>query len=153
MAMPDGTLIFCASASLLLAYGKIKDDVKDEKGGKRLAALAASPFASIMKRKSSKKLAALEKTIENSLECLSQYEKSAHEPSVDRPAEIFGELLSEIFSHGLEGTESKLAKKIGFHVGGCGSAHAGDNNRIHVIIDIFLIHTNLTVRKCYINTV
>ena len=117
MAMPDGTLIFCASASLLLAYGKIKDDVKDEKGGKRLAALAASPFASIMKRKSSKKFAALEKTIENSLECLSQYEKSAHEPSVDRPAEIFGELLSEIFSHGLEGTESKLAKKIGFHVG------------------------------------
>ena len=117
MAKPDGTLAFCASASLLLAYGKINDDIKDEKGAKKLAALVSSPFLSLMKRKSAKKLAELEKTIENSLECLSQYEKSASEPSVDRPAEIFGELLSEIFSYGLDGTEKKLAKKIGFHIG------------------------------------
>lgn len=117
MAKPNDSLEFCASASLLLAHGKIIDDVKDEKGAKKLAALIVSPFVSLMKRNPSKKLSDLEKPISDSLASLSEYEKGAKEPSVDRPAEIFGELLSRIFSHGLEGTEEKLAKKIGFHIG------------------------------------
>ena len=117
MAELNDSLEFCAAASLLLSYHKIRDDISDEKGGKKLVAMIAKPFFAVMKRKPSKKYKELEQKLTVSLSELSQFEKSCQEPSVDRPAEIFGKLLSDIMAEGLSGSKEKIARKIGYHIG------------------------------------
>ena len=49
------TLEYCAAASALLNYHKIKDDISDEKGIKKAAALAALPFAAYGRRRAIKR--------------------------------------------------------------------------------------------------
>ncbi len=117
MAEYNGSLDYCAAASLLLSYHKIKDDVADEKGGKKLRAVLSKPWFGLMKRRSSKKYVPLEGRIEKQLSLLSEYEKNGTEASIDRPAEIFGNLLEEIMADGLDGVREKIARKIGKHVG------------------------------------
>ena len=117
MAEVNGTLEFCASASLLLSYHKIKDDINDEKGGKKFFALVVKPVLGAMKRKPSKQYGKLEAKLEAGLFALGEYEKSAQEQSLDIPAEMFGALLSDIMSYGLSGNSAKIAAKIGKHIG------------------------------------
>lgn len=117
MAEINGTLEFCAAASVLLSYHKLRDNISDERGIKRFRARAASPFLAVMKRKSSKKYKALENKMLKSLSELAELEKSELEPSIDRPAELFGELLADIMAEGLEGSGERIARKIGRHVG------------------------------------
>ena len=117
MAETNEILEFCAASSLLLSYHKIKDDERDEKGGKRVIAKAVKPTFSIMKRRSSKKYNELEGKIIKSLSALDEYERNNTEPSIDHPAEIFGELLADIMSHRLDGAQNRIAVKIGKHIG------------------------------------
>lgn len=117
MAEINGTLEFCAAASVLLSYHKLRDDISDERGIKRFRARAVIPFFSAMKRKPSKKYKELENKMLKSLSDLAELEKSELEPSVDRPAELFGELLADIMAEGLEGSNQKIARKIGRHIG------------------------------------
>ena len=117
MAMTNATLEFCAAASILLSYGKIKDDLSDEKGSKKLRARFAKPFIAAMRRKPSKKYAELETRLASGLAELNEYEKNCQEPSVDRPAEIFGDMLSDLFAYELDGSREKIARKIGRHIG------------------------------------
>ena len=117
MAEYNESLTFCASSSLLLAYHKIKDDVADEKGGKKFKAVMAKPLFSTMKKRPSKRYSQLDKKIESLLGELSAFEKADFLPSVDRPAEIFGNLLGEIMAEGLDGAKRKIAQKIGNHIG------------------------------------
>ena len=44
MAEPTPALALCAYASAILAHHKVKDDLRDERGLKRTAASAVSPF-------------------------------------------------------------------------------------------------------------
>ena len=113
----NSALEFCAAASLLLAYGKNRDDIADEKGLKRLSAAVASPFLSMMKRRPSKRYKDLEVKIAESLHRLSELERESKEVSVDRPAELVGELLGEIMAEGLEGSKARVGRKIGRHIG------------------------------------
>ncbi len=117
MAEYNSELAFCAEVSLLLAYHKVRDDLADEKGIKKIRAAVLSPVLSRMKRKSSKKYKELEGKIINSLKELSIYEKTSSEASIDKPAEMFGELLSSIMLEGLGENESKIAAIIGRHIG------------------------------------
>jgi hypothetical protein len=117
MAEIDKSLEFCAGASILLSYHKLRDNISDERGMKRLRARLASPFFAAMKRKPRKKYKELENKIIASLRALSELEKSATEPSIDRPAELFGELLADIMADGLDGNREKIARKIGRHIG------------------------------------
>ena len=117
VAESNDILEFCAAASLLLSYHKVKDDIADEKGRKKLIAKMTLPFLGGMKRKPSKKYRELEDALVASLTALSDYEKNQAEPSLDRPAEIFGGLLADIMSYGLSGKNKKIAEKIGKHVG------------------------------------
>ena len=54
MADPNPTLRLCANTSAILAHHKVKDDLRDERGLKRTAATAVSPFTASMRRRAVK---------------------------------------------------------------------------------------------------
>ena len=110
----DEELKYAAKVSALLCYGKVCDDLADEKGFKRFLKRLAKPFFKSAKRKAS--LEALYADIEKRLAELSEIEKSKVE-SVDAPAEVFGKLLSDVFAFGFEGDNARLAREIGFRTG------------------------------------
>ena len=109
-------LAFCANAAAILTYGKIKDDLADERGTKKLKALLARPLASGMRRKALRKYAELDQMVSDGLKKLSDIEKQRLS-SVDIPADAFGEILADIVSYGLEGNDKKIMQKIGKHIG------------------------------------
>ncbi len=106
----------CACATVVLSYHKIRDDIADERGSRRLRARLARPFAGMLRRRASKRYAALDALVREGLARLSELEKSDSR-SIDAPAEAFGWILSEILSFGMEGANQRIASEIGFRVG------------------------------------
>ena len=107
-------LAFSAGASAELSYFKLEDDMRDGKRSKKLLSAALFPFFKYFRSRSG--IEGLGDVIKEKLDTLSQleYERCA---SIDRPAEIFGELLGEVFSHGLNGQERLLSYEVGMHTG------------------------------------
>ena len=112
------SLDYCAGAAAILNYHKVKDDLADEGGIKRLRAAALLPFVAHSRRRALKrlKLSALDEKVSAGLGHLAEIEKSAIS-SVDTPAAAFGEILGNIISHGLEGSEQRIAYALGYSVG------------------------------------
>ncbi len=114
----NSELDYCSYAAALLTYHKLSDDISDEKGKKKALALLTRPMAKGMRRRALKRgeISALDTRIEAGLSELADFEKSG-EASVDKPADIFGKLLSDIMSYGFEGNDAKIARNIGYHIG------------------------------------
>ena len=110
------SLILSAYASAILVYHKNRDDRTDERGGKRLRATLLAPFAHDLRRNVRSMYESLDNDAAAIMARLSELEAS-RPPSVDRPAEVFGELMAYLLSWRLEGGEQTLAKTIGRHVG------------------------------------
>ena len=124
-AVMNSELEYCAYISAILTYGKIKDDIADERGGKRFVSRALMPFALNGRRRALRrrskfntdiKYSEIDGIIKNKLSELSALEKSGTR-SVDEPAEIFGQLLSEIAAFGTVGNAERILKNIGFNLG------------------------------------
>ena len=110
-------LDYCAGAAAILNYHKLRDDLSDERGMKRFRARMALPFVrSARKRALGAGLSELDERVAGSLARLAEIEKEKR-PSVDIPAEVFGEILSEIVSFGLEGDDRRVAVSVGRSVG------------------------------------
>ena len=109
-------LAYCAYAAAILTHGKIADDIADEKGFKRFKAILAKPFTSHMRKKALKKYSELDEKVFSGLKRLSEIEKQGLE-SVDVPADAFGDILADILAYGLEGTDEKIMRNIGRHIG------------------------------------
>ncbi len=109
-------LEYTAYASAILTHGKIADDIADEKGTKKFNALLVRPFSAHMRKRSLKKYAELDKKVFEGLKKLSDIEKQNF-PSVDIPADAFGEILADILSYGLPQNDEKLMRNIGRHIG------------------------------------
>ena len=117
MMKRSDTLEYCARAAAILNYHKIKDDLSDEKGFKRLRAVAALPFVAGARKKALRAgLTELDKSIHAKLCELSELE-AQRLASVDAPATIFGDILSLICSYGLDGADARIAAQIGRSVG------------------------------------
>ena len=117
MAEPTEDLALCACMSVILAYHKVRDDLRDERGMKRTAATAAAPFAGSLRRRALKRgFSPADAAVADAMEALNRMEAS-RPASVDEPAELFGELMAALLAYGLEGKQAKLARKIGRHVG------------------------------------
>jgi hypothetical protein len=113
---PCGAVEFCARASILLSYRKLCDDVRDEKGMRRLCAkLARAVFRGAEKR-AAKGVRELENSITERLLALGALE-SDPPPSVDMPAMIFGGVMADVLGFGLEGSREKIARAVGMAVG------------------------------------
>ncbi len=107
----------CAYAAALLSYHKTRDDLADERGFKKLRARLIYPFVrSWRKRALRVGLGELDKRLCDALGRLAELERQSL-PSVDAPAEIFGEMLADISAYGLEGTEERIARALGRCVG------------------------------------
>jgi hypothetical protein len=111
----DETLEYCAKTSVMLTRLKLKDNVNDSHGFKKLLARIVA-LATIFFKKTDKKLKDLETTLKEKIDALSALEKQ-NTDSIDSVASIFGELLGAVASYGLEGEETTLCAKIGYHLG------------------------------------
>ena len=113
----NAELDYCARAAAILGYHKIRDDIADERGFKKARALITYPFVASWRKKALKAgLLPLDEKVSDALARLSALE-TKKKPSVDEPAEIFGEILAAITSFGLDGSEARIAYEIGMHVG------------------------------------
>lgn len=115
--IPSPQLEYCASLGVLLAYYKVIDTIKDEKGLKRLGARLYYPVIA-HNRKRALKICSREadEIIRTHLDRLSQLE-SEGTPAIDPPSDVFGQMLSALASLGLEGREALIAKEVGYAVG------------------------------------
>ena len=111
----NDTLEYSAKASVILTRMKLKDNINDSHGLKKLKAKIVGAVAVLFK-KTDKKLLPLEDKIRNCIENLSRLEKENCD-SLDEVATTFGELLGSVASFGLEGMEERLGYEIGFHLG------------------------------------
>lgn len=106
-----------ARLSACLTYHKLRDDISDDSGIKRMTARILVPEARRMKKR-----AALERQLEDfvsdKLEVLAKLESEAC-GSLDEAAEPFGELLARVFAYGYEqgSVQERLALEMGRHIG------------------------------------
>lgn len=115
------SLRYCSAAAAILGYGKCRDDVNDEKGFRRLKARLALPFFARARKKALKRIdgmCELDGFVSERLSVLSGLEKDAtFEPSADRLASVFGDIMGRILSFGLTGGEARAAESFGKAVG------------------------------------
>lgn len=116
VAKPCASLDFAARAGILLSYEKALDDTVDEKGSKRQKARLLLTSLSGMEKKASAALPGAGEALRKSLSELSEVEKKAM-PSVDVPADIFGQALADLFSYGLDGDAKRLTFSAGRSLG------------------------------------
>lgn len=107
----DNDAIFCAAAvSALLACGKVRDDIADERGGRRLRARAAWVVLSAADRRATDVAECAAKCIKDGLWQLENAERECALPdnaSIDRPASLFGRMMADAVTADLSG-EAKM---------------------------------------------
>ncbi|MBE6592703.1 MAG: hypothetical protein E7642_01770 [Ruminococcaceae bacterium] len=111
---------YCSRAAAILNYRKVADDLKDEKGFRRMRARLALPFVSHARKKAIKKdpsLSELDAAVARELDALALIEEDKSS-GVDAPADSFGRLIGEIMSFGLDGSARRITYEIGRGVGG-----------------------------------
>ena len=114
MLNENSAIEYTARAFGILTYYKMRDDLTDERAGKRMLLSLLRPIASDAKKRA--RLSELSDTVRDRLEKITEHER-ARTASVDEPASLFGELLGEIFSFGLSGEDKLVTYQCGFHLG------------------------------------
>ena len=114
MLKENSAIEYTARAFAVLTYYKLRDDLQDESGLKRLGVNAVRPIVSVANSRAA--LDELEKTVSNRLDRITALENDKCE-SVDAPASLFGELLGEIFAHGMPQNDRLVPYEVGYHLG------------------------------------
>ena len=114
MLKENSALEYTARAFAVLTYYKLKDDLADESGLKRLGVATVRPIASFANGRAS--LDELELIVADRLDKIIALEKAGCE-SVDEPAGLFGQLLGEIFAYGLDESDRLVPYEVGNHLG------------------------------------
>lgn len=103
----NGALSYASYASAILTAGKIRDDIADERAvGARRARLELAACRTLRHR-SEKSLPDLADSVCAHLAKLREYEL-AGEKSVDTVSSVFGDLLADVMSFGLEGDTHRV---------------------------------------------
>ena len=111
-------LAYCADASAILTHHKLMDDLKDEKGFKKLRARVASVLFGSAYRRAKRRYSVLDKTVKTLLDELGEYERdTGAPPSADVPAAIFGNVMAAVCAEGLNGTDARIATTFGRAIG------------------------------------
>ena len=109
-------LEYSACVGAQLAYGKIVDNINDEKGMKRFVANVCKVLFSKMDMKSFDQIPTISGFISEKLELISQIEEERTK-SIDVPAEVFGDMMAGLLAYGFEGEKKMIAEKIGKRIG------------------------------------
>ncbi len=114
-ACSDNSYSFVCSAFGLLTYENLLDDIKDEKGLKRLAKIMLKPLLKHISKKSDK-FDNLKDIIKKGI---AETENSERQncASPDRAANGFASMMKEIVSYGFEGNTKLIAENCGYHIG------------------------------------
>ena len=122
LAEENSALRYAAGASVVLSYYKLIDDLNDKNTGKRF-------LKKIALGRAKKQLSRIYKTLpeydfktlsENASAYLSELSEleTGKTASTDLCADIFGKILSTVFSHGIESEEKRnTASQLGYSVG------------------------------------
>ena len=117
-AIHSPTLDYCADASAILTREKCLDDVRDERGFRRLRGRFLSILFGSAGRRAAKRHPELQQTVAKKLAELHALETNPNAPkSADLPAGIFGELMGAVFSEGLDAREARIARAFGIAIG------------------------------------
>ena len=116
MMEPNDELHYAANASVILAYEKCRDDLADERGWRKFKARMRCFWLHGAYRRAKKRYGGLADAVRAHLSRLADKEKEKR-PSVDETAAIFGDLLADIVSHGLDGSAARIARSIGWQTG------------------------------------
>ena len=114
MLTDNSAIEYTARAFAILSYYKMKDDLADEGLGKRMLVSVTRPILASAKKRAS--LQPLADIVKDRLDKITEIERERR-PSIDEPAELFGDLLGEIFAYGLEGSDRLVTYECGFHLG------------------------------------
>ena len=114
MLKENSALEYTAKAFAVLTYYKLRDDLSDESGLKKIGVTAVRPIVSVANKKAD--LEFLNEISADRLDKITVLEKAKCE-SVDAPAALFGELLGEIFAYGLADGERLVPYEVGYHLG------------------------------------
>ena len=114
MLKENEAIVYTAKAFAILTYFKTLDDIADEKLIRRMLVGAAKPIFKKGSRKAS--LSHIMTVAKEKLSKISLLEKAGCE-SVDEPAELFGELLGEVFAFGFSDSDKLVLYRTGYHLG------------------------------------
>lgn len=115
MAETKRALPYSASASAILSYYNVADDIADEKGFRRFKKKMLMPAMRRFRKKAGYPL--LDAKIEAALKELSELERSDNPPA-DACADKFGQVLAFVFSEGFgDSATERILADIGFHIG------------------------------------
>ena len=114
MLKDNSAIEYTARAFAILSHYKLLDDLSDERLSRRMLVSIARPVTS-----RSVKLADLSPLEFRARELLSRITELERErcPSADLPADLFGELLGDMFSFGLDGEGALVMYEVGFRLG------------------------------------
>ena len=114
VAARDAELDYAARASAVLVYGKLRDDLADERGARRFCRRLLAPVLRGAARR-----ADMEAVAEKVNACLAELSalEAAETASVDAPADCFGRLLAAVFAAGLTGDAETVARAVGYRTG------------------------------------
>ena len=114
MLVENEAIEYTARVFALFTYYKLADDFSDEGVAKRLALGALKPITHRARRKAG--YTELSEIMAQKLAAIRQLEIDSC-PSVDEGAALFGELLGEVFAHGLADSERLVPYECGYHLG------------------------------------
>ena len=114
MLTDNSAIEYTARAFAILSYYKMKDDLADEGVAKRMLVNLTRPVLASAKKRAD--LEPLAEIVKDRLERITGIERERR-PSIDEPAELFGELLGEIFAYGLDGADRVVTYECGYHLG------------------------------------
>lgn len=108
---------YSAFAAQILTYAKLRDDLSDEKGLKKIRAFLSMLLFSASYRKASRSYPALSDCVKASLSALSLAEK-AGDKTLDAYADYFATIMRETFAAVSDNpSEALILSEIGYHTG------------------------------------
>ena len=107
----------CADLIVIISYYKVKDDMLDKKGLKRISAVLLLPFISFIHFKAKKRSPDYEATVASATAEQKILEKKQN-PGIDQAAEPTAKALSELFAIGEKDEEQRIIlSRLGYLLG------------------------------------